>query len=75
MARPEGFMKEVYRRFNIKDTPSDDYAIMREMLDCRFRRAKLAQLDLVLIDGDRNQLRVALAVLAEYGLSPMARQE
>jgi len=38
---PEGFIKNQYRKFNIKDTeltPGDDYGMMREVLSRRFSR-------------------------------------
>jgi excinuclease ABC subunit C len=41
VAGPEGFMKNQYRKFNIKSeglTPGDDYAMMREVLQRRFKR-------------------------------------
>ena len=64
-----------YRRFRIKGQEGgDDYAAMREMLTRRFLRAadgdaKFAALpDLIVVDGGRGQLNVALEVLSEQGL-------
>ncbi|MBR0026320.1 MAG: excinuclease ABC subunit UvrC [Clostridia bacterium] len=65
-----------YRRFRIKTkTAGDDYAAMREMLTRRFARAlqgdkKFTALpDLLVVDGGRGQLNIALEVLEEMGLS------
>ena len=41
VAGPDGFIKNQYRKFNIKAeglTPGDDYAMMREVLQRRFKR-------------------------------------
>ncbi len=41
VAGPDGFIKNQYRKFNIKSEglkPGDDYAMMREVLQRRFRR-------------------------------------
>lgn len=41
VAGPDGFMKNQYRKFNIKSeglTPGDDYAMMQEVLQRRFKR-------------------------------------
>jgi excinuclease ABC subunit C len=41
VAGAEGFMKGEYRKFNIKDqdiTPGDDFGMMREVLERRFKR-------------------------------------
>ncbi len=41
VAGPEGFLKNQYRKFNIKSeglSPGDDYGMMREVLERRFKR-------------------------------------
>src|ERR1700761_2948196 len=41
VAGPDGFVKNQYRKFNIKPeglTPGDDYAMMKEVLERRFKR-------------------------------------
>jgi excinuclease ABC subunit C len=41
VAGPEGFSKKEYRKFNIRSadlTPGDDFAMMREVLERRFKR-------------------------------------
>jgi len=79
VAGPDGFMKNEYRKFNIQSedvTPGDDFAMMREVLTRRFKRAqkedpdrdKGAWPDLVLIDGGRGQLNIALEVFADLGV-------
>ena len=68
--------KTLYRRFRTKlDTAGDDYLAMREHLTRRFERTlagdeKFAALpDLLIVDGGRGQLNVALEVLESFGLS------
>ncbi|MBR2251959.1 MAG: excinuclease ABC subunit C, partial [Neisseriaceae bacterium] len=65
-----------YRRFNIQSTSTgDDYAAMKEALTRRY--TKLAQNlddappkpDLVIIDGGKGQLTIALEVWADLGLN------
>jgi excinuclease ABC subunit C len=71
-----GMKSSEYRRFNIDTpTPGDDYYAMRDALTRRY--AKLAEdegklPDLLLIDGGRGQLNVALDVLNELGLGQIA---
>lgn len=67
--------KSDYRRFRIRTvTGSNDYAMMQEVLDRRFRRGlaedpRFATLpDLVIIDGGKGQLNAALEVLAAHNL-------
>lgn len=68
--------KELYRRFRTKqNVDGDDCAAMREHLVRRFERAaqgdaRLAEPpDLLIVDGGRAQLNVALEVLDEFGLA------
>ena len=74
--------KQDYRHFRIKTVPgADDYAMMREVLRRRFRRAQGESAEggreprwsvlpnLLVVDGGMGQLNVALEVLAEMGLS------
>jgi excinuclease ABC subunit C len=75
VAGDEGFRKNAYRKFNIREAePGDDYAMMREVLTRRF--ARLAEgdeagewPDLVIIDGGRGQLNAVHEVLYELGVS------
>ena len=84
VAGPEGFVKNAYRRFAVagrsKDgeeaQPGDDYAMLREMLTRRFARALKEDPeregkgwpDLLLIDGGRGQLGIAVEVLRDLGI-------
>lgn len=46
VAGPDGFHKSAYRKFNIRSeaiTPGDDYGMMREVLERRFRRIAEAE--------------------------------
>ncbi len=77
VAGQEGFAKNQYRKFNMKTenfAPGDDYAMMREMLTRRFSRLtkeeNAERPDLVIIDGGKGQLGVALDVLSEVGIDP-----
>ncbi|MFQ5347705.1 MAG: excinuclease ABC subunit UvrC [Rhodothalassiaceae bacterium] len=83
VATPEGFAKSQYRRFTIRRAdlaPGDDFAMMREVMDRRFRRllredpdrSRGLWPDLMLIDGGQGQLSAVLEVAAEHGLSDLA---
>lgn len=82
VAGPDGFVKNSYRKFNIKTegAAGDDFAMMREVLARRFGRALREDPerddeswpDLVLIDGGQGQLEVARQVLTELGLEDIA---
>ncbi len=64
-----------YRRYNITDiTPGDDYAAMRQVLTRRYEKVASGEgvrPDLVLIDGGRGQLSMAVSVFAELGLEDL----
>jgi excinuclease ABC subunit C len=68
VAGPEGFRKNQYRKFNIRSTeltPGDDFGMMREMLERRFKR--------LMAEAPRAQVPRAEAV-AE-GVSPATTEE
>ena len=87
VAGPEGFVKNAYRRFAVaghgKDgeevKPGDDYAMLREMLTRRFARALKEDPeregkgwpDLLLIDGGRGQLGIAVEVMRDLGIEDL----
>jgi excinuclease ABC subunit C len=83
VAGPEGFMKNQYRKFNIRSqdlVPGDDYGMMREVLSRRFGRMvkdeeageSPPRPDLVLIDGGAGQLAATLEVMADLGVDDIA---
>ena len=91
VAGPDGFIKNQYRKFNIKSenlTPGDDYAMMREVLERRFKRllkpadgdaARKADddsfpqwPDLVIIDGGRGQLNAVREIFTTLGLTQVS---
>jgi excinuclease ABC subunit C len=90
VATADGFVKNQYRKFNIKSeglTPGDDYAMMREVLQRRFKPLLAPQAndkagtvedavpqwpDLVIIDGGRGQLNTAREILEDLGLAQIS---
>ncbi|MBA3578301.1 MAG: excinuclease ABC subunit UvrC [Sphingomonas sp.] len=79
VAGPEGFRKNVYRKFNIKrpeTQPGDDFAMMREVLERRFARLEKEDPerssgewpDLLLIDGGKGQLSSVCEVMENAGV-------
>lgn len=89
VAGPEGFLKNQYRKFNIKSdnlTPGDDYGMMREVLERRFKRLindaaegkkpsddTVPQWpDLVIIDGGQGQLNAAREIFTALNLSQVS---
>ncbi|MDF3024152.1 MAG: uvrC [Alphaproteobacteria bacterium] len=76
VASPDGFVKNSYRKFNIKGpvAPGDDYGMMKEVLTRRFQSllkdgdAQGQWPDLLLIDGGQGQLTAVQTVLTELGV-------
>ncbi|WP_170772718.1 excinuclease ABC subunit UvrC [Ruegeria lacuscaerulensis] len=79
VAGPEGFMKNAYRKFNIRGddlTPGDDFGMMKEVLTRRFTRLQKEDPDrdkghwpdLLLIDGGAGQVSVVHEIMVEHGV-------
>ncbi len=80
VAGPEGFIKNSYRKFNIKSedlAPGDDFGMMREVMQRRFSRLMKEDAskerghwpDLLLIDGGKGQLSSVMEILTELGVT------
>lgn len=80
VAGPDGFMKNSYRKFNIKrneTAPGDDFAMMREVMQRRFARLLKEDAskdrghwpDVLLIDGGKGQLSSVMEVLNDLGVA------
>ncbi len=60
--------KAAYRRFRIRTVPgADDYAMMYEVLKRHYEKGENLP-DLIMVDGGKGQLGVALAVLKDCGI-------
>ncbi|MEM1363231.1 MAG: excinuclease ABC subunit UvrC [Pseudomonadota bacterium] len=79
VAGPEGLMKNAYRKFNIRGddlTPGDDFGMMKEVLNRRFKRLLTEDPDreegdwphLLLIDGGAGQVSAVHEIMAELGV-------
>ena len=79
VAGQEGFMRNQYRKFNIKGeelTPGDDFGMMKEVLTRRFKRllkedperTKEMWPDLLLIDGGAGQVSAVREIMREMGV-------
>lgn len=71
----DGSDKDHYRRYKLDDVPAgDDYAAMRVVLTRFFRAIReesLPEPDVMLIDGGKGQLSVAIEAAADAGYSSM----
>ena len=76
---PDGFEKSSYRKYNIKGddlTPGDDFGMMKEVLNRRFKRLLKEDPDrksglwpdLLLIDGGAGQISAVAQILQELGV-------
>lgn len=79
VAGPEGFIKNAYRKFNIKGddlTPGDDFGMMKEVMARRFKRLmkedpdreKGDWPDLLLIDGGAGQVSAVREIMEKLGV-------
>ncbi|MCF6233159.1 MAG: excinuclease ABC subunit UvrC [Rhodobacteraceae bacterium] len=79
VAGPDGFIKNAYRKFNIKGvdlTPGDDFGMMKEVLGRRFSRLlkedpdrdKGLWPDLLLIDGGAGQVSAVAEIMGLHGV-------
>jgi excinuclease ABC subunit C len=79
VAGPDGFMKNAYRKFNIRGddlTPGDDFGMMKEVLNRRFTRLQKEDPDrdkglwpdLLLIDGGAGQVSAVAEIMAAHGV-------
>ncbi len=80
VAGPDGFMKNSYRKFNIRGedlTPGDDFGMMKEVLNRRLSRLmkedpdreKGLWPDLLLIDGGAGQVSAVMEIMQQHGVS------
>jgi len=76
---PEGFLKNQYRKFNIRGddlTPGDDFGMMKEIMTRRFirlikedpERTSESWPDLLLIDGGAGQVSAVAEILETLGV-------
>jgi len=80
VAGPEGFIKNQYRKFNIRHAQTnDDFGMMREVMTRRFGRAMEEDPDrengtwpdLVLIDGGKGQMSAVREAVEELGVEDL----
>ncbi len=69
VANDKGFLNSDYRKFNIKNANTkDDYSMLTEVLSRRFKNIKNNP-DLLIIDGGKGQLSVAIKKIKELSLT------
>ncbi len=67
--------KKLYRHYKIKSVQgSDDYAMMEEVLQRRLQRGASENdfPDLIILDGGKGQLNIALRIITDLGLSNLS---
>ncbi|MGR3320388.1 MAG: excinuclease ABC subunit UvrC [Pseudooceanicola sp.] len=80
VAGPDGFMKNQYRKYNIRGddlTPGDDFGMMKEVLTRRLKRllkddpdrSRGLWPDLMLIDGGAGQVSAVQEIMEETGVT------
>jgi excinuclease ABC subunit C len=66
----QNMQNKEYRRFNISNiTPGDDYAAMRQVIERRIKRIiseEQKKPDMMLIDGGKGQLKMAMEIFEEF---------
>ena len=83
VAGEDGFLRNQYRKFNIKGeelTPGDDFGMMKEVLSRRFKRLlkedpdrkSESWPDLLLIDGGAGQVSAVREIMREMGVEDIA---
>ena len=82
VAGPDGYIKNQYRKFNIRGedlTPGDDFGMMKEVLTRRLKRLQKDDPDrtgglwpdLMLIDGGAGQVSAVQEIMTEQGVTDL----
>lgn len=65
------FNRKLYRKYHLKSNPNDDYMGIEEVIYRRYRRVLMDNIvkpDLILVDGGKGHVNVALKVINELNL-------